>query len=124
MHSKISGVSDQIAADDFEGLKKAREWISSINWPAPKLPPTTAFQIVEPIYSAGQPVRDCRLRIILTEAVLPFLLPTTSLLQQMRFSTSSAPISDSHGTCTSSSQESSTEVDLSNSRRRTELDWS
>lgn len=53
MHSKISGVSDQIAADDFEGLKKAREWIASINWPAPKLPPTTTFQIVEPVYSAG-----------------------------------------------------------------------
>lgn len=31
MHSKISGVSDELATTEFEAIRKAREWVSSLN---------------------------------------------------------------------------------------------
>jgi len=32
MHSKISGVVDELAEDEFQALTSAREWIHSLNW--------------------------------------------------------------------------------------------
>ncbi|KAI8885281.1 ClpP/crotonase [Backusella circina FSU 941] len=32
MHSRVSGVSDQLANDEFDGIRKAREWVSNLNW--------------------------------------------------------------------------------------------
>ena len=32
MHSKISGVSDQLAEDEFDAIVGAREWVASLNW--------------------------------------------------------------------------------------------
>ncbi|CAO3629436.1 unnamed protein product [Cunninghamella blakesleeana] len=32
MHSRVSGVSDQLANDEFDGIRKAREWMANLNW--------------------------------------------------------------------------------------------
>ncbi|KAI9257126.1 carboxyl transferase [Phascolomyces articulosus] len=32
MHSRVSGVSDQLAIDEYDGIRKAREWIANLNW--------------------------------------------------------------------------------------------
>ncbi|KAG1075971.1 hypothetical protein G6F42_025561 [Rhizopus arrhizus] len=32
MHSRVSGVSDQLANDEFDGIRKAREWVANLNW--------------------------------------------------------------------------------------------
>ncbi|GAA5809173.1 hypothetical protein MFLAVUS_002578 [Mucor flavus] len=32
MHSRISGVSDQLAIDEYDGIRKARDWVANLNW--------------------------------------------------------------------------------------------
>ncbi|SAL97931.1 hypothetical protein [Absidia glauca] len=32
MHSRVSGVSDQLANDEYDGIRKAREWMANLNW--------------------------------------------------------------------------------------------
>ncbi|KAG2220655.1 hypothetical protein INT45_008198 [Circinella minor] len=32
MHSRVSGTSDQLANDEFDAIRKAREWMSNLNW--------------------------------------------------------------------------------------------
>lgn len=32
MHSRVSGVSDQLANDEYDGIRKAREWVANLNW--------------------------------------------------------------------------------------------
>ncbi|KAI9592491.1 carboxyl transferase [Syncephalis fuscata] len=39
MHSRISGVSDQLAVDEIDGIRKAREYIAALNWKKQGQPP-------------------------------------------------------------------------------------
>ncbi|KAI9489151.1 carboxyl transferase [Zychaea mexicana] len=32
MHSRVSGVSDQLANDEYDAIRKAREWMANLNW--------------------------------------------------------------------------------------------
>ncbi|GAA5804846.1 carboxyl transferase [Helicostylum pulchrum] len=32
MHSRVSGVSDQLAIDEYDGIRKARDWVANLNW--------------------------------------------------------------------------------------------
>lgn len=52
MHSRVSGVSDQLAADEYDGIRKAREWMANLNWePKGKLPERHLLgQYEEPYY--------------------------------------------------------------------------
>ncbi len=45
-----TGVSDQLASDEFDAALKAREWMVSLNWEPAQLPATTQCAIMEPIY--------------------------------------------------------------------------
>ncbi|KAI9272973.1 carboxyl transferase [Phascolomyces articulosus] len=39
MHSRISGTTDQLAYDEYDAIRKAREWMANLNWkPKGKLP--------------------------------------------------------------------------------------
>lgn len=39
MHSRVSGVSDQLANDELDAIRKAREWMANLNWePKGRLP--------------------------------------------------------------------------------------
>ncbi|KAJ3218031.1 Acetyl-coenzyme A carboxylase carboxyl transferase subunit beta 2 [Dinochytrium kinnereticum] len=52
MHSRISGVSDQLAADELEAIRMAREWVVSLNWSrrTPLPASVTSYAYEEPIY--------------------------------------------------------------------------
>ncbi|KAG2186850.1 hypothetical protein INT44_003077 [Umbelopsis vinacea] len=54
MHSRISGVSDQLAVDELDAIRKAREWVSHLNWTKvgqlPKRHLLSNFE--EPLYPA------------------------------------------------------------------------
>jgi acetyl-CoA carboxylase carboxyltransferase component len=56
MHSRISGVSDFMATDELEAIKKAREIIANLNWQkrTPFPPQHLASAIEEPFYSVGE----------------------------------------------------------------------
>ena len=56
MHSRISGVSDQLAIDEYDGIRKAREWIANLNWkPRGTLPERhLSSQFEEPYYDTGK----------------------------------------------------------------------
>ncbi|KAM0754438.1 propionyl-CoA carboxylase beta chain [Meredithblackwellia eburnea MCA 4105] len=54
MHSRISGVSDQLAQDEFDAVLKAREWIASLNWPGPSLPRTVNLPVMNPLYPSEE----------------------------------------------------------------------
>jgi acetyl-CoA carboxylase carboxyltransferase component len=58
MHSRVSGLSDQLAIDEYDAIRKARDWIANLNWEQKgKLPPRhLAGQYEEPYYSAGKEV--------------------------------------------------------------------
>ncbi|KAI8997592.1 carboxyl transferase [Pilobolus umbonatus] len=53
MHSRISGVSDQLANDEYDGIRKARDWVANLNWEqAGKLPSRhLKGEYEEPYYS-------------------------------------------------------------------------
>ncbi|KAI9024390.1 carboxyl transferase [Phycomyces nitens] len=67
MHSRISGVSDQLAVDEYDGIRKAREWISNINWDRQGHLPTRhlAGQYEEPFYDPNEllGIVSCNIRI-------------------------------------------------------------
>jgi acetyl-CoA carboxylase carboxyltransferase component len=56
MHSRISGVSDQLAVDELDAIRKAREWVSNLNWrkrgELPKRHLSSNFE--EPLYPAEE----------------------------------------------------------------------
>ncbi|CAO3664123.1 unnamed protein product [Umbelopsis vinacea] len=56
MHSRISGVSDQLAVDELDAIRKAREWVSNLNWrkrgELPKRHLLSNFE--EPLYPAEE----------------------------------------------------------------------
>lgn len=52
MHSRISGVSDQLALNEIDAIKKARNWIASLNWQKMTPPPSIHFK--EPLYPAEE----------------------------------------------------------------------
>ncbi|KAI9269811.1 carboxyl transferase [Sporodiniella umbellata] len=56
MHSRVSGLSDQLASDEYDAIKKAREWIANLNWEQKaKLPPRNLLgQFEEPYHSAEE----------------------------------------------------------------------
>ncbi|CAG8680945.1 14332_t:CDS:2, partial [Funneliformis mosseae] len=56
MHSRKSGVSDQLALDEYDAIKKAREFIGRLNWQKKgKVPATHLFpRIEEPLYDADE----------------------------------------------------------------------
>ncbi|KAG1178907.1 hypothetical protein G6F70_001308 [Rhizopus microsporus] len=56
MHSRVSGLSDQLAIDEYDAIRKARDWIANLNWEQKgKLPPRhLAGQYEEPYYSAEE----------------------------------------------------------------------
>jgi acetyl-CoA carboxylase carboxyltransferase component len=60
---RLSGVSDQLASDEFDAAVKAREWMASLNWEPAQLPATTQCAIMEPIYDPRSspllPLSDC-----------------------------------------------------------------
>ncbi|KAI8090078.1 carboxyl transferase [Gilbertella persicaria] len=56
MHSRISGVSDQLADNELDGIRKAREWIANLNWEQKGSLPRRHIegQYEEPYYSAEE----------------------------------------------------------------------
>jgi 3-methylcrotonyl-CoA carboxylase beta subunit len=52
VHSRISGVTDYLAANDTEALEKVREIISNLNWR--KKVPLRLREAVEPLYPADE----------------------------------------------------------------------
>ncbi|KAI7898246.1 carboxyl transferase [Cokeromyces recurvatus] len=56
MHSRVSGVSDQLANDEYDGIRKAREWVANLNWEQKgNLPPRHLNgQYEEPYYAAEE----------------------------------------------------------------------
>ncbi|KAI8138779.1 carboxyl transferase [Fennellomyces sp. T-0311] len=56
MHSRISGTSDQLATDEYDAIRKAREWMANLNWePKGQLPLRhLTGKYEEPYYSADE----------------------------------------------------------------------
>lgn len=56
MHSRVSGVSDQLANDEFDGIRKAREWVANLNWEQKGKLPIRHLkgEYEEPYHSAGK----------------------------------------------------------------------
>ncbi|KAG1463743.1 hypothetical protein G6F46_000116 [Rhizopus delemar] len=56
MHSRISGLSDQLAMDEYDAISKARDWIANLNWEQKgKLPLRhLTGEYEEPYYDAGK----------------------------------------------------------------------
>lgn len=56
MHSRVSGVSDQLANDEFDGIRKAREWVANLNWEQKGNLPLRHMkcEYEEPHYPAGK----------------------------------------------------------------------
>ncbi|KAI9314262.1 carboxyl transferase [Dichotomocladium elegans] len=52
MHSRVSGTSDQLASDEYDAIRKAREWISNLNWEAKGILPPRHIkgEFEEPFY--------------------------------------------------------------------------
>ncbi len=50
MHSKVSGLSDYLAADELDALRIGREIVANLNWK--KLGPAPADDVEEPLYDA------------------------------------------------------------------------
>jgi acetyl-CoA carboxylase carboxyltransferase component len=50
MHSRVSGLSDYLAADELDALRIGREIVSNLNWK--KLGPAPASDVEEPCYDA------------------------------------------------------------------------
>jgi len=47
-------VSDQLAYDEFDAIRKAREWMHALQWRKPETVPRNLNQkIEEPIYDRG-----------------------------------------------------------------------
>ncbi|CAG8435835.1 6880_t:CDS:2 [Diversispora eburnea] len=69
MHSRKSGLSDQLALDEFDAIHKAREFISRLNWSKKGKIPSTHFldQIEEPLYDV-----DELLGIVSSNIKIPF----------------------------------------------------
>ncbi|CAB4376888.1 unnamed protein product [Rhizophagus irregularis] len=69
MHSRKSGVSDQLALDEYDAIKKAREFIGRLNWQKKgKIPVTHLLpKIEEPLYDI-----DELLGIVSTNIRIPF----------------------------------------------------
>jgi acetyl-CoA carboxylase carboxyltransferase component len=51
MHSRVSGLADQMARDEFEGIEFARRWVGSIRRTQRAL--DRRISVVEPLYNAG-----------------------------------------------------------------------
>ena len=51
MHSTVSGVSDQLASNEREAIRKARAWIDSLQWSKPLS--HTLMTIEEPLFPIG-----------------------------------------------------------------------
>ena len=51
MHSKISGLADQMARDEFEGIALARRWIYTIRRPERMV--DRCIPSTQPLYNAG-----------------------------------------------------------------------
>jgi len=52
MHSTVSGLADQMARDEFEGIEFARRWVGSIRRTQRAL--DNRVSVVEPLYCAGR----------------------------------------------------------------------
>lgn len=50
MHSRVSGLADQIARNEFEGIEFARRWVKTIRKPDRI---ERCIPVVEPLYSSG-----------------------------------------------------------------------
>lgn len=70
MHSRVSGVSDQLANDEYDGIRKAREWVANLNWKQTGNLPLRHLtgEYEEPFYSSGKRVnqykKDTRFNVI------------------------------------------------------------
>ncbi|CAG8784361.1 16196_t:CDS:1, partial [Acaulospora morrowiae] len=55
MHSRKSGLSDQLALDEYDAIRKTREFIARLNWEKKGKIPLSHFasRIEEPLYDAG-----------------------------------------------------------------------
>jgi acetyl-CoA carboxylase carboxyltransferase component len=55
MHSRKSGVSDHLALDEFDAIRKVREFVSHLNWQKLAAIPRTLQKetFEQPTYSAG-----------------------------------------------------------------------
>ncbi|CAO3697727.1 unnamed protein product [Rhizopus stolonifer] len=69
MHSRISGLSDQLAFDEYDGINKAREWVAHLNWEQEgKLPQRHLLgEYEEPHYSSEE-----LLGLVSTNIRIPF----------------------------------------------------
>ncbi|KAI8990758.1 carboxyl transferase [Mycotypha africana] len=69
MHSRISGVSDQLANDEYDGIKKARDWVANLNWQQKGSLPLRHLkgEYEEPYYSAEE-----LLGVVSTNIRIPF----------------------------------------------------
>ncbi len=52
MHSRVSGLSDYLAEDEFDGIRIARDIVSHFNLPKPSMPRETDFD--EPLYDPDE----------------------------------------------------------------------
>src|SRR5690606_6951831 len=52
MHSRISGLSDYLAADEYDALRIGRDIVANLNWK--KQGPAPAGEIEEPRYDAEE----------------------------------------------------------------------
>lgn len=53
-HSRKSGVSDQLATDEFDAIYKAREWVAGLNWSSSSN--ARLKKIKEPKYPIGESI--------------------------------------------------------------------
>ncbi|CAH1759466.1 15148_t:CDS:2 [Entrophospora sp. SA101] len=69
MHSRKSGVSDQLALDEYDAIKKAREFVGKLNWTKRGLIPSRHFssKIEPPLYDL-----DELLGIVSSNIKIPF----------------------------------------------------
>lgn len=56
MHSRVSGVSDQLANDEYDAIRKAREWMANLNWEHKGSLPLRHLkgEFEEPYYNPGK----------------------------------------------------------------------
>lgn len=56
MHSRVSGVSDQLANDEYDAIRKAREWMANLNWEQKGSLPLRHLkgEFEEPYYNPGK----------------------------------------------------------------------
>lgn len=80
MHSRVSGVSDQLAIDEYDGIRKARDWVANLNWEQKGNLPSRHLkgEYEEPYHSPGKQFFCVQIHVLLTPTLLEELLGIVS----------------------------------------------